>query len=372
MGQSRFISRRAFGRSAAALTAGLTVPIVTERSLAQLSYAGEPPLDAVMLNANENPLGPCPEALEAMTAVLKRGGRYSFGETMRLSRTLAETEGLSGDCAQSFAGSSDPLHRVVLAFCGPGRSFVTADPGYEAGERAASFVGAKTHKVPLTKEYAHDVKAMLAAAGGEAGVFYICNPNNPTGTLTPRESIEYLVANKPAGSVVLIDEAYVHFCDSKPCTDLVRQGKDVVVLRTFSKIYGMAGLRAGAALARPDLLEKIRPYGTGYMPVTGMVGARVSLETKGLIAQRKQIVKEIREDVLAWMAAKGYPCVPSVSNKFMVDVKRPGREVQTALMREKVYVGRVWPAWPTHVRVTVGTREEMERFKSAFTRVVIA
>ncbi len=370
MGQSRYISRRAFGRSAAALTAGLTVPIVTERSLAQLSYVGEPPADAVLLNANENPLGPCAEALDAMNVVLKRGGRYAFGETMRLSRTLAEMEGLSGEYAQSFAGSSDPLHRVVLAFTGPGRSFVTADPGYEAGERAAAFTKAPVHRVPLTKDYQHDVRAMLAAAGSEAGVFYVCNPNNPTGTLTARENIEYLVANKPAGSVVLIDEAYIHFSDAKPCTDFVRQGKDVVVLRTFSKIYGMAGLRAGAAMARPDLLEKIRPYGTGYMPVTGMVGARVSLETKGLVAQRKQYVKEIREDVLAWMAKRGYVCAPSVSNKFMVDVRKPGREVQSALAQEHVYIGRVWPAWPTHVRVTVGTKEEMERFKAAFLRVL--
>ncbi|MGC4048180.1 MAG: aminotransferase class I/II-fold pyridoxal phosphate-dependent enzyme, partial [Paludibaculum sp.] len=118
---------------------------------------------------------------------------------------------------------------------------------------------------------AHDVKAMLAAGGSNAGVFYLCNPNNPTGTLTAREDIEYLVKNKPAGSIVMIDEAYIHFSDAKPCTDMVAAGKDVIVLRTFSKIYGMAGLRAGAAFGRTDLLGKMMGFGTGYTPSTGMV-----------------------------------------------------------------------------------------------------
>ena len=370
MALERTFSRRAWGRWAASLTAGVTVPILTEPALAQMSYTGEPPADAVMINANENPLGPCPEALAAMNDVLKRGGRYLFGETMRLARTLAAQEGLEADCAQAFAGSSDPLHRVVLAYCGPQRAFVVADPGYEAGERAATFVKAKVHRVPLTAGYAHDVKAMLAAAGPAAGVFYVCNPNNPSGTLTPRADIDYLVANKPAGSVVLIDEAYIHFCDAPRTTDLVKAGKDVVVLRTFSKIYGMAGLRAGVALARPDILEAFRGFGTGFLPTTGMVGATVSLQVKDLVATRRKIITDVRDDVMGWLDGRGYRSVPSVSNKFMLDVKRPGREVTAALAREKVYVGRSWPIWPNHIRVTVGTREEMEKFKQAFARVI--
>jgi histidinol-phosphate aminotransferase len=364
MGQSWNLSRRAFGRAAASLA------ILNEAALAQLSFVGEPPPDAVMLNANENPLGPCPEALEAMTIALKRGGRYMFEQTFHLSHTLAEQESLPDNHVQSYAGSSDPLHRVVLAFCSPTRAFIVADPGYEAGERAASFVKAPTHKIPLTKTYAHDVKAMLAAAGPNAGVFYVCNPNNPTGTLTPREDIEFLLANKPAGSIVLIDEAYIHFSGAKPCTDLVKAGKDVIVLRTFSKIYGMAGLRAGAALARPDLLQKLSGFGTGYVPTTGMSGARASLLAKDLVPQRKAYVQEVRESTLRWLASHGHSYVPSVSNKFMVDVKRPARPVVQELARRKVYVGRVWPIWPTHMRVTIGTREEMDKFIEAFAAVM--
>lgn len=351
------------------LRIGASLPIYSEALLAQLSYPGEAPPGAVMINANENPLGPCPEALEAMNGILKHGGRYLFGNTMKLSGTLAAQEGVGSDHVQSFAGSSDPLHRTVLAFTSPSRPFVCGNPGYEAGERAASFVGAKTIQVPLTKTYAHDVRAMLQAAPN-GGVYYVCNPNNPTGTLTSREDIEWLVANKPAGAVVMIDEAYIHFCDAPRCTDLVAKGKDVVVLRTFSKIYGMAGLRAGVAIARPDLLEKIRPYGTGFLPTTGMVGASVSLTVKSLVPERKKYVKDTREDVFAWLEKKGISYVPSVSNCFMIDVKRPGRDVNRAMAQQNVIIGRVWPVWPNSVRVTVGTPEEMAKFKAAFERVM--
>jgi histidinol-phosphate aminotransferase len=370
MGHRDPLSRRAFGLRAAGLSAGLTATALTERALAQLSYAGEPPAGAVLLNANENPLGPCAEAMEAMTAVLKRGGRYLFGEVGRLGQTFAQLEGLRPEQVQAFAGSSDPLHRIVLAFCGPERCFVKADPGYEAGEWAARNVKARVHQVPLTKDYAHDVDAMLAAGGPNAGVFYLCNPNNPTGTLTPRAAIERLVEKRPAGSIVLIDEAYIHFADTKPCLDLATTVKDVVVLRTFSKIYGMAGLRAGLAIARPNLLEKLRFYGSGFLPATGMAGAAASLRASGVAAERKKYVREIREDIFQWMRGKGYSFVPSVSNKFMVDVKRPGREVMSQLAAQNVYIGRSWPVWPTHVRVTIGTGEEMERFKTAFARVM--
>ena len=371
MGPSRHLSRRAFARWTTALTAGATIPILNEAALAQMSYMGEPPPDAVLLNANENPLGPCPEALEAMNAALKSGGRYLFGETMRLSRVFAGQEGLRPDYVQSFAGSSDTLHRTILAFCSPTRSYVAAEPTFESGERPARHVGAKIVSVPLRKDYAHDVRVMLERAGKDAGVFYLCNPNNPTGTPTPREDIEFLLANKPAGSIVLLDEAYIHFTEIKSGIDLVAAGKDVVVLRTFSKIYGMAGLRAGFAVARPDLLEKIRPYGTGFLPTTGMVGAAASLTAKNLVPERRAWLRNIRESVFEWMSKRDYSFTQGITNCFMVDVKRPGREIISALAARKVYVGRTWPCWPTHVRITVGTRDEMQKFQTAFEQVMV-
>lgn len=367
----RGFSRRNFGRIATMLTAGATLPFYNEPALAQLSKVkGTIPPDAVLINANENPMGPCPEAAEAMRSVVQKGGRYMYGLTDDLAKTMAEVEGVKPEYVRPFAGSSAPLHQSVLAFCSPQRSYVAGDPGYEAGGRAAKFIGARAINVPLTKDYAHDVKAM-AAADSNAGLIYLCNPNNPTGSLTSREDMEWLLVNKPAGSILMVDEAYIHIAEgASSMVDMAAKDKEIIVLRTFSKLYGMAGLRAGAAIGRPDLLDKIMPYSAGALPVTGMVGATTSLKVKNLVAERRKIIKDVREDTLSFLDKHQFHYVPSVSNKFMVDVKRPGREIIDLMAKENVYIGRVWPSWPTYVRVTVGTREEMAKFKTAFLKVM--
>jgi histidinol-phosphate aminotransferase len=366
----RGFSRRNFGRIAAMLSAGAALPFYNEPALAQLSsVSGQIPPDAVRINANENPLGPCAEAAAAMHAMVPRGGRYLYEETFGFQEIMAERDGLKPAYVQPFAGSSAPLHQAVLAFTSPAKPFVTASPGYEAGERAAKFIGAKVIAIPLTSSYSHDVKAM-AAASPNAGLLYVCNPNNPTGTLTPREDIEWLLANKPQGSVLLLDEAYIHIAGAPMCSDLVAKDKDVIILRTFSKIYGMAGIRAGAALGRPDLLEKIVPYSSGAMPVTAMAAATASLKSRTVVPERRKIIADIRADVLGFLEKHRFKYVPSVSNKFMVDVGRPGGEIIEAMRKEKVYIGRVWPAWPTCVRVSIGTQDEMDKFKTAFLKVM--
>jgi histidinol-phosphate aminotransferase len=367
----RGFSRRDLGRIAAVISAGAALPFYNEPALAQLSQVRGPmPADAVKIDANVNPLGPSEEARAAMHNIIPQGGRYLYNETDTTRELMAEMEGLKSSYVRIYAGSSAPLHQAVLAFTGPERPFVTGDPGYEAGEVAAKVIGAKVIRVPLTKTYAHDVKAM-AAASPDTGLIYLCNPNNPTGTTTPKKEIEWLVANKPKGAVLLLDEAYIHLCGEPMCSDLVAQDKDVVILRTFSKIYGLAGIRAGAALARPDLLGKVSQYSSGAMPITAMAAATASLKAKNLVPERRKIIADVRNDMFAWMDKHNFQYVPSVSNKFMVDVHRPGKEVQNALREQyHVYIGRVWPSWPTHVRVTVGTHEEMERFKAAFLKVM--
>jgi histidinol-phosphate aminotransferase len=368
---ARGFSRRDLGRMAALLIGGAALPFYNEATLAQdLKAIGNVPPDAVRINANENPMGPCPEAAEAVRKAAAQGGRYLFGETWAFIEAMASVEGLPTEYVAAFAGSSDPLHRAVLAYAAPTRPLVLADPGYEAPSRAAEFVGAKVIRVPLRADYSHDPQAMVRA-DPNTGVIYICNPNNPTGTITRKEDIEYIVAHQPKGCIVLLDEAYIHFTTkATPATDLVAAGKDIIVLRTFSKIYGMAGLRAGAALARPDLLERLRGYGFGILPSTGMAGATASLKVKDLVPQRRKIVADIRADLCDWLSKKGYRFIPSEANMVLIDGQRPGRELARAMLEHKVAIGRSWPALPTYARVTIGTREEMARFKTAFEQVM--
>ena len=189
---SRF-SRRSFLRYSAAASVVASIPILTESHLAHAQrrrVAKHIPADAIRIDANENPLGPCSGACASISSLIPEGGRYDYDLTEKFVATFAAIEGLKPEYVMAYAGSSEPLHYTVLAFTSKDKPYVTADPGYEAGMRAATLNGAKVVKVPLTSTHAHDVKAMVAA-DPNAGVLYICNPNNPTGTITSREDIEY-------------------------------------------------------------------------------------------------------------------------------------------------------------------------------------
>jgi histidinol-phosphate aminotransferase len=365
-------SRRNFLNLALAASATAACSTIwTERLLALPHRDHRYPKGAVAIDSNENPLGPSTGAREAIVEIIPNGGRYSDWLTEEFIDTFAATEGVPADYIATYPGSSEPLHYSVLAFTSPGKSYVTADPGYEAGMHAADIAGARVVKVPLTSNHSHDVRAMLAQAP-DAGLFYICTPNNPTGTLTSHSDIEYLVEHKPQGSVVMVDEAYIHFADgTSSAIDLVKAGKDVIVLRTFSKIYGMAGLRCGFSIARPELQKKIGQYhGFNPMPITAVVAANASLKDAALVPERKRINTATREQVFDWLRTNGYSFIPSQSNCFMLDTQRDGQHVIEAMRQQNVYVGRIWPVMPTYVRITVGTPDEMSQFQTAFNRVM--
>lgn len=377
MPEMNSFSRRRVLRAASLLSAGAALPFYNEFAMAQdatqrLQGSRTPmPPDAVRISSNENPLGPCVEACEAIAKIAKYGGRYSpHNEGADFIKIVSEVEGLKPEFISPYAGSSDPLHRSVLAFASPTKGLVMADPGYESGAGTAKFAGIKVTRVPLIKgTYAHDVKAMIAA-DPNAGIYYICNPNNPTGSITKREDIEWLLANKNKDSIVLLDEAYIHFSEEMPGGDLVAKEKDVVVLRTFSKAFGMAGIRCGMAMGRPDLLAKLRPYGAGMLPITGLVAGTASYKSKTLVAERRAINARVRNDVFEFLYKKSIKYIPSVSNKFMMEAGRPGAELTRALAQEKVFIGRTWPVWPTMVRVSIGTQDDMNKFKTALSKVL--
>jgi histidinol-phosphate aminotransferase len=380
------VSRRSFMRMAGVAA---SLPIFTEAHFAYAALQAAAPATsaaparprrmrtafpegAVLINANENPLGPCKAACEAIASIAHKGGRYDVdGETEKLTQTFASQNGLKEEYISVYAGSSEPLHFTVLAFTSPTKGFVTADPSYEAGMYAAKVSGAKITKVALKADYAHDVKAMVAA-DPNAGVIYICNPNNPTGTLTTKEDIAYALANKPKGSIILVDEAYIHLSDSPSVLDMVAADKDLIVLRTFSKVYGMAGIRCGFAIGRPDLLAKLQPYGQNAMPITGSAAANVSLLDTELVPQRKKIIGDIRNNTFEYLSANNYKFIPSQSNCFMIDTGRDGKQVIAAMQAKNVYIGRTWPIWPSYVRITVGSPDDMAKFKTAFKEVMDA
>ena len=368
------VSRRSFFRYAAGASALASMPILTEAhlALAQRPHFADPN-KGIHIDANENPLGPCDAARQAMIDIVPRGGRYMMNMEEDLTETFAKMEGLDPASVMAFAGSSEPLHYTVLTFTDTHKPLVVADPGYEAPMWAAQVAGADVIKVPLADpkgEASHDIKAMLAASTNP-GVIYICNPNNPTGTCTPRSDIEYAVANAPKDTIILIDEAYIHLCDEPHSLAFVKEGKNVIVLRTFSKLYGMAGIRMGFAIGRPDLLKQISVHG-GFnsLPITALAAAKTSLLQPDLVASRKKIIGDVRVDTLSWLKSEGHATTASESNCFMLETNRPGKEVMAAMAAKDIYIGRIWPAWPTQVRITVGTHDEMMAFRKAFKEVM--
>jgi histidinol-phosphate aminotransferase len=331
--------------------------------------------EVVIISSNENPMGPTKEGIEAMAKVGPLGWRYApQGPNQEFDALLQSTENVKPGYVNGYPGSSIPLANSVAAFTSPTRSWTMGSPGYGSG--AGKFIGNKVVHVPLRADHTHDVEAMIKA-DPNAGAYYICNPNNPSGTVTPRKDLEYILANKKKDAVLVVDEAYVHFSGRENMsTELVAQDKDIVVLRTFSKIYGMAGLRAGAIYGRPDLLAKVAEFGGGggHLPVTATACAAASMKIlPQMMKERIAINKDNRELAFAQLEKLGVTYIPSVSNFFMMSVKgMTGAQVGEAMAAKKVMLAGAnrWPEWPQHIRVTVGTYEEMTKFNAAIAQVV--
>ena len=380
------LSRRSFLRSlgaatmaAAALPGAAEVqgPAMSHGSRGQVGDRIVPvsPGDGgvVFISSNENPLGPPQSALSAIADAALMSNRYHSEIVQRTVSTAVDQFGMRRGYVGLFPGSSGALYLALMSFIGKDRPLVYGDPSYEQAASVADVVGAPKFAVKLTKSYAYDVRAMVAATP-KAGAYYIVNPNNPTGTMTPKEDIVWLLKNKPKGSVVIVDEAYHQFSDADSCIDLVGADQDIIVTRTFSKIYGMAGMRAGLAFARPDYFQRFRavaPYAPSLASVSiaSAAAANAALLDMNLVPLRRKINADNRAETLEFLGKHGYSVVPgSQTNFFMVDTRRPGGEFQSAMLGENVAVGRTWASMPTYVRVTVGTRDEMARFQAAFVK----
>ncbi len=376
----RGFSRRQLGRIVALAGAGATINAALggTAAFAQGGQAARGIIGGVRIGANECWTGPFAPAAAAAADVIAQGNRYDPGnERDKLIKTVASVEGIPAELVTTWPGSGDPLVRSVISFCSPTKGLVTMDPTYESPWRAAAWLQAPVTKVPGAPGKGADVRAMLAAAP-DAGLYYVCTPNNPTGAVTPLADIEWLAANKPAGSVLLVDEAYLHFTDGQSATQLAAQRNDVIVMRTFSKLFGMAGMRLGLTFSHPDIQKQMARYDggqvTGMLPMPAVACGNASYTQTALIKARRDEMIATRTATIAALANRGIAVHPgSEANMFMVDWKtRQAKDMQTALLAQKVQIGRNWQIWPTVSRVTVGSADEMKTFLSAVDTVLKA
>jgi histidinol-phosphate aminotransferase len=364
------ISRRKFAHL---LAAGAAVAVVRP----SMSFARQPEhatgtAGIVRLSANENPYGPSLKAHQAMQNSFDVCCRYPDEQNDVLIEKLASINGVGREQIVLGDGSSEILKLCAETFTGPQQGkLVAADPTFEAILEYSKANGAQVVKVPLAKSFAHDLPKMSAAAKG--GLIYICNPNNPTASITPKSELREFIANTPRETMILVDEAYFHYADSldyESMIPLVKDHPNLIVARTFSKIYGMAGLRCGYCVAQPETIKRMHPFQMwDSVNIMALAAASASLDDSDQVTNGQRLNSEAKTFVTSELDKMGYKQIPSQANFIMFDCKRPVVPLIQAMKQRNVHVGRLFPALPNHMRLTIGKKTEMESFVGAFKQV---
>ena len=373
------ISRRKFAQ-----ILGATAAAAVARPALSSARATEPKSPArtesgiVRLSANENPYGPSPRGIEAMKNGFSIACRYPDRHADELVDALASLNGVPREQILLGDGSGEILKLAADVFTGPetaqrkpGGRLVVADPTFEAILYHAQRNGAEVIKVPLTADYGHDLQKMLAAVKG--GLVYVCNPNNPTASITPKEEVRDFIARLPNDTMVLVDEAYYHYVDSPDYESVIPMVKDhpnLIVARTFSKIYGMAGLRCGYAVAQSYTIERLRERQSwDSLNIMAIVAAAASLKDYDQVTDGRRLNAEARAFTVGELEKMGYTTIPSQANFIMFDAKRPVVPLILTLKHRQIEVGRLFHPMPNHLRLTIGKKAEMKAFLRTFREI---
>jgi histidinol-phosphate aminotransferase len=324
---------------------------------------------------NENPYGPSDAVLKAMTKAFKYANRYGYPDG-NITEEIAKHHGVKTDQVMIAAGSGEILDVCCTALLQDGKKIVGSEPSYTILYQNAAGLKADTIKIPLLADFRQDIPALIRATRKnhrDVGFVYLCNPNNPTGRIVTRDEVRALLDGIPEDVPVLIDEAYHHFVEDpayETSMKYVHEGRAVIVARTFSKIAGLAGMRLGYAVAPRDQLQVLRPYATGSVNACVRWGAAAALGDKENEAKVRRVTLELRKKAVADLKTLGYESIPSETNFFMVHLKKPIQPVIEEFRKKGVLVGRPFPPLTEHLRVSIGTPEEMARFMVAFREIM--
>ncbi len=369
-----FSSRRQFLKLSGITLASRTLAAPERKQITWASGLFPVGEDVIKINSNENPYGPSEEAIRAMQSSFAISCRYA-SNVFELDRALCAHHGVDSKMLDVGFGSSEILKMAAEAFVGPGKTIVTAHPTYEAPARYGAIYGGKAVRVPLDTEYRHDLKSMRDAVDQTTGMVYLCNPNNPTATIVSADAVSKFINSMPSEVPIVIDEAYHHYVTDPSYASaipLAKEGKPVIVTRTFSKIYGMAGLRLGYAVGRADLIRRMSAYKVWLNANTLSVAAGLaSLDDRDFVDRNRKLNSDTRQYVEQELHSMGLAYIASNANFMMIDLKQDMNSVASGLRRRGVWVGRSFSPMNQHLRVTIGTLPEMKRFISEL-RAVLA
>jgi len=379
MQRQTMVTRRGFiaGAAAGVASAGLGFPRAVRAFPDRTpTEAAVPNGTVVLIDRNESPYGMSPASLRAIQSVTESlSPRYPREEPAALTEALANRFGVAKEQILLGCGSTEILKIATETFCSPAGAAVVAEPTFEAVVTYSPLAHARAVKISLTpNDYKHDLPKMLEAATLVGGLIFFCNPSNPAGSFIDKREVERFVRNVPSGIVPLVDEAYFDYADSpdyESCIRYVKEGLPILVSRTFSKIYGMAGLRVGYAIGHKDLIRQMSERRLVNNPnQLATAAALAGLKDEEHVARIRKLNAQVRDSLCAELRAMGLQYIPSQTNFLMIDLKKPAKPVIEALKQRKVMVGRLFPSMPNHMRVTLGSADEIKIFLNEFKQVM--
>ena len=327
------------------------------------------------LGYNENPYGPPESVLKAMSRAMKYANRYSYPDGGIVDE-IAKHHGVKAENVMIAAGSGEILDVVGSAFASSGKKVVGVEPSYSQVYQHVTSVKGTAFTVPLLEDFRQDIPGLILATRRhyrDVGFVYLCNPNNPTGRTVTTQEIRQLLNGIPEDTVVLVDEAYHHFVEDpnySTSVPYVLEGRPVIIARTFSKIAALAGMRLGYAVAPRELIQQMRPFSTGTVNAIVKHGGVAALRDTDSQATVRRLTLDLRKKTTSDLQGLGYSVIPSETNFFMVHIKRPVQPVIAEFLKVGVVVGRPFPPMLEHLRVSVGTADEMSRFMTAFKEIM--
>ena len=366
------VSRRQFAASLGAAFALATSPDSFGFKSAQHAHALDA-AGAIRLDFNENPYGPSPNVCAAMTNSEPTAMRYPDSAETAMLQDIAQLHGVDVENVILGCGSTEILRAADMAFLGPDKNIVAAEPTYEAVFMYARITRAEPIKVPLTADGRHDLARMAGQCTSRTGLVYICNPNNPTGTIVTRDDMARFFAAVPKSTVILMDEAYHHFVNDPQyasASEWIGKMPNLIVARTFSKVYALAGMRLGYGVGSPEAIRAMRAQLlSANANAAVLAAARAGLQDSDHVKSCRERILATRTTAVTRLQSHGFRVFDSQANFFMVDTRGDVHVAIEEFKKRGILVGRKFASMPNWLRVTVGTDDEMHAFSSAFEEI---
>jgi histidinol-phosphate aminotransferase len=370
------ISRRKFTQVLAGTAAAAALPRLMAAPASAAILPDGLPASTIQVNANENPYGPCAAARAAITHSEGVACRYPVGARERMVEAIAHLHGVKPDHVVLGCGSTQILDLCDFAFLRPDRTLVVAEPTFEAVLSYRRNLHSRAVKVPLTADFRHDLDKMASACSDSTGMVYVCNPNNPTGTIVYEKELRSFLGHVPRNTVVLVDEAYVHFVEDSRYSSVdgwIGEYPNLLMTRTFSKVYGMAGMRLGYAVAQPPLIARLRELVSFASANSAVLAAGMaSLKDPDVVPRNRRRLNDTKRWLVAEMKKDGRRVIPSEANFMMIHLGRDVTPVGEAFRKRGILVGRKFPPMEKWLRVSIGKPEEMKAFVAALREIVPA